>query len=55
MPNMKVVDMAGKEVGEITLSEKVFGREVSEAVLHTAVRAFLMNHEGNSGQYRPGV
>ena len=35
--------MAGKEVGEITLSEKVFGREVSEAVLHTAVRAFLMN------------
>ena len=43
MPNMKVVDMAGKEVGEITLSEKVFGREVSEAVLHTAVRAFRMN------------
>ena len=35
--------MAGKEVGEIALSEKVFGREVSEAVLHTAVRAFLMN------------
>ena len=43
MPNMKVVDMAGKEVGEITLSDKVFGREVSEAVLHTAVRAYLMN------------
>ncbi len=43
MPNMKVVDMAGKEVGEIALSEKVFGAEVNEAVLHTAVRAFLMN------------
>ena len=43
MPNMKVVNMAGKEVGEIALSEKVFGREVNEAVLHTAVRAFLMN------------
>ena len=43
MPNMIVVNMAGKEVGEITLSDKVFGREVSEAVLHTAVRAFLMN------------
>ena len=43
MPNMKVVDMAGKEVGEITLSEKVFGAEVNEAVLHTAVRAYLMN------------
>ncbi len=43
MPNMKVVNMAGKEVGTIELSEKVFGREVNEAVLHTAVRAFLMN------------
>ena len=43
MPNMKVVDMAGKEVGEIALSEKVFAREVNEAVLHTAVRAYLMN------------
>ena len=35
--------MAGKEVGTIELSEKVFGRKVNEAVLHTAVRAFLMN------------
>ena len=43
MPNIKVVDMAGKEVGEITLSEKVFGKEVNEALLHTAVRAYLMN------------
>ena len=43
MPNIKVVDMAGKEVGEIALSEKVFGAEVNEAVLHTAVRAYLMN------------
>ena len=43
MPNMKVVDMAGKEVGQITLSDKVFGAPVNEAVLHTAVRAYLMN------------
>ena len=43
MPNMKVVNMAGKEVGEIALSEKVFGAKVNEAVLHTAVRAYLMN------------
>ncbi len=43
MPNMKVVDMAGKEVGEIALSDLVFGAEVNEAVLHTAVRAFLLN------------
>ena len=43
MPNIKVVNMAGKEVGELTLSEKVFGASVNEAVLHTAVRAYLMN------------
>ena len=43
MPNMKVVDMAGKEVGEITLSEKVFGATVNPAVLHSAVRAYLLN------------
>ena len=35
--------MAGKEVGQLTLSEKVFGASVNEAVLHTAVRAYLMN------------
>ncbi len=43
MPSIKVVDMAGKEVGELTLSDKVFGAKVNEAVLHTAVRAYLMN------------
>ena len=35
--------MAGKEVSELTLSEKVFGAEVKGAVLHTAVKAYLAN------------
>ncbi len=43
MPNVKVVNMKGAEVGEMTLSDKVFGAEVNGAVLHTAVRAYLMN------------
>ena len=43
MPSVKVVDMTGKEVGEISLSEKLFGAEVSEPVLHAAVRAYLLN------------
>ena len=43
MPNMKVVDMTGKEVGEIVLADAIFAREVNEAVLHAAVRAYLMN------------
>lgn len=43
MPNVKVVDMTGKEVGEIALSDVIFGAEVNGAVLHAAVRAYLMN------------
>ena len=43
MPNMKVMDMAGKEVGEIALSDAVFGAEVNSAVLHLAVKNYLAN------------
>ena len=43
MPNMKVIDMKGKKVGSIALSDTVFAAEVNEAVLHAAVRAFLLN------------
>ena len=43
MPTMKVIDMAGKEVGTIELSGKIFGAEVNAALLHTAVRTYLMN------------
>lgn len=43
MPNLKVVDMTGKEVGDISLSDAVFGIEVNASVLHTAVKAYLAN------------
>lgn len=43
MPNIKVVNMKGENVGEMNLSDAVFGVEVNGAVLHTAVRAYLMN------------
>ncbi len=43
MPTMKVMDMAGKEVGSIELSEKVFGAEINASLLHTAVRMYLTN------------
>lgn len=43
MPNMKVVDMTGATVGEITLSDKIFAADINGAVLHSAVRAFLLN------------
>ena len=43
MPNIKVMDMTGKEVGTMSLSDVIFGAEVNEAVLHAAVRVYLMN------------
>ncbi len=43
MPDIKVLNMAGEEVGMLTLSEKLFGAEVNAAVLHAAVRAYLLN------------
>lgn len=43
MPNVKVMNMSGKEVGEIELSDKIFGAEVNGSVLHAAVRTYLMN------------
>ena len=43
MADIKVFDMAGKEVGTMTLSDAIFAREINEALLHAAVRAYLMN------------
>jgi large subunit ribosomal protein L4 len=43
MPDIKVLNMNGEEVGTLALSEKVFGADVNEAVLHSAVRAYLLN------------
>ncbi len=43
MPNMKIVDMTGKEVGTIELSDAVFAAEPNAAVLHAAVRSYLLN------------
>ena len=43
MPVVKIVNMSGAEVGELTLSDKLFGADVNGAVLHAAVRAYLMN------------
>ncbi len=43
MPEVKVLSMAGKEVGTMELSDKIFGAEVNAAVLHAAVVAYLSN------------
>ena len=43
MPSINVVNMTGAKVGEITLSDVIFGAEVNKAVLHAAVRTYLLN------------
>lgn len=43
MPSIKVYDMTGKETGTMELSEKVFGAEYNEALIHQAVVTRLAN------------
>ena len=43
MPNIAVLDMAGKNVGEITLSDAIFGITPNAVVMHMAVVNFLAN------------
>ena len=43
MPTVKVVDMTGKETGSIELLDSVFAAEVNESVLHSVIRAYLLN------------
>ena len=43
MPNVKVLNMSGQEVGEVTLSDAVFGIEPNESVVHDVVKNHLAN------------
>ena len=43
MPNANLYDMAGKQIGEIELSEAIFGIEPNEAVVHEVVKNHLAN------------
>ena len=43
MPVVKIVNMSGADVGELTVNDKIFGADVNCAVLHAAVRTYLMN------------
>lgn len=43
MPNVNVLDMSGKKVGDITLSDAVFGIKPNGVVMHAAVVNYLAN------------
>lgn len=46
MPTVKVRNLKNKEVGEVKLSDAVFGVELNEALIHAAV----MNYQANGRQ-----
>ncbi len=43
MPTVKVRNLKNNEVGEVTLSDAVFGVELNEALIHAAVRNYQAN------------
>ena len=43
MPTVAVLDMAGKEIEKIDLSESVFGIEPNVSVMHDVVKNYLAN------------
>ena len=43
MPKVAVLDMAGKEVGQIDLSDAIFGMEPNAVVMHEMVKNYLAN------------
>jgi len=48
MPEVKVQDMKGKVVGEVTLSETVFGIKPNTVAIHAAVKNHLANRRQGS-------
>jgi large subunit ribosomal protein L4 len=43
MPTVKVHNLKNEEVGEVELSDAVFGAPLNEALIHAAVRNFMAN------------
>ena len=53
MPKANLYDMAGKLLGEIELSEAIFGIEPNQAVVHEAVKNHLTRAEVSGGGKKP--
>ena len=50
MPKVDVVDLNNQKVGEVELSDAVFGAEVNEALLYEAVRHYLAGQRARHGK-----
>lgn len=47
MPTVKVRNLSNKEVGDVTLSDAVFGAELNEALIHAAVKIIWLTSVRN--------
>src|SRR3984893_14510761 len=48
MPTVKVRNLKNEEVGDVELSDVVFGAELNEALIHEAVRSFMANRRAGT-------
>ena len=48
MPTVKILDLTNKEVGEVELTDQVFGVAHNEPLVHEAVRSFLANRRAGT-------
>src|SRR5216110_1426228 len=48
MPTVKILDLTNKEVGEVELTDQVFGVPLNEPLIHEAVRSFLANRRAGT-------
>ena len=48
MPTVKVLDLTSKEVGQVELTDQVFGVAHNEPLVHEAVRSFLANRRAGT-------
>ena len=43
MPNVAIYNISGAKVGEMELSENIFGQELNVPAMHAYVKAYLAN------------
>ena len=49
MPNVAIYNISGAKVGEMELSENIFGQELNVPAMHAYVKAYLANQrQGNA-------
>jgi large subunit ribosomal protein L4 len=48
MPTVKVRNLKNEEIGEVQLSDAVFGAPLNEGLIHAAVRNFMANARGGN-------